>query len=601
MSNDPDDPVVLLDTEHIEVDPGGEARLNVSVRNPTTIVEEYALDVVGPAAAWATVEPARLNVMPGSNVTAMVVLNPPRVPPPEAGDTPFAVRCFSQLDRARGAVVEADLAVGGFKELLLQVAPTMSKGITRGKHRVTVINRGNLADRVRLAATEPTDEVRFKFDRDIVDVPGSGQVEAKLTAKAHATFLKGAPKQHRFEVAYGPLFQPPGEEPEVRPTAATYLQKPWLSPGIVALLVLLIIAGVLVGVLLGMREDPGTGVTADPPVRPEFTTPPVGAALDSVRMGWAPVDGAQRFIIERLPAAGGAPEDAKEAPGDQSTFLWPGLQPSTDYCFRVVVEESGVRSLPSETLCAKTLDQAPFGPPSNLQVTPVANTNSVQLKWTPSGPQATHVVFVDGVPRAETVTGDSTQFNVEPGLHIFEVAGVAADGSQTAKSNQQQIPVGPPPADTTVPTLATTVPPTEPPAATPPTGAPPSGTEATATAATTTSTVPPSTTTTAGTTTIATIALKPGWLLVLESFPTNDFSADDSFADAQARANEFFEAGVSVNLATSEALELKGESSWVLYVDGFESQEKANEFCRDLRARAIANPSTNCLPIDRTS
>lgn len=599
MSNDPDDPVVLLDIQRIEVDPGGEARISVSVRNPTTIVEEYIVDVVGPAEAWASVEPARLNVMPGSNVTATIVLSPPRVPPPEAGETPFAVRCFSQLDRARGAVVEADLTVGGFKELLLQVAPTMSKGIGRGKHRVIVINRGNLADRVRLAATEPTDEVRFKFDRDIVDVPGSGQVEAKLTAKAHTTFLKGAPKQHRFEVSYGPLFHTPGEEPEVRPTSATFIQKPWLSPGIVALLALLLIVGVLVGVLMSMREDPKPGENVLEVAPPNFTTPPEGAAIDSVRMGWEPNEAAQGFIINRLPAGGGAPEESREAPADASTFLWNGLQPSTDYCFQVVAQMT-TGPVPGDQKCAKTLDMAQFLPPSNLQVTPVPDTNSVQLKWTPSGPQATHVVFVDGVPRAETVTGDSTQFNVEPGLHVFEVAGVAADGSQTAKSNQQQIPVGPPAADTTVPPAATTVPPTEPPVV-PPTGGPPPGTEAATTAATTPSTVPPSTTTTAGTTTVATVVVKPGWMLVLESFPSNNFAADDAFNDAQARSTEFANNNVTVSLATSEAIGLSGQSSWVIYVDGFESSEAANAFCRDLRARGITNPSTNCLPIDRTT
>jgi len=599
VSNDPDDPVVLLDKERIDIEPGGEARISVSVRNPTTIVEEYAVEILGPAAAWGTVEPPRLNVMPGSNATTTVVLSPPRVPPPEAGDTPFALRCVSQLDRSHSTVVEADVNMGGYKELLLQVAPTTSKGIGRGKHRVVLINRGNLADRVRLSATDSADELRFKFDRDIVDVPAMGQVEAKLTARPQATFLKGQPKQHRFEVAYGPILPVPGEEPETRPTAATYVQKPWLSPAIVALLALAAIIAVLVGVLMSMRDDPASRASEQPPVVAEFSSPPEASSIDAVRLAWNPVPDAQSYDVERLPATGsGAPvaEEVQTVSGERDNFVWTGLQPSTDYCFRVIAVTPAGRSEPSPSTCAKTLDQAPFGPPSNLQAVPVAGTNSVQLSWTPSGPQATHVVFVDGVARAETVTGESTQFNVEPGLHTFEVAGVAADGSQTAKSNQQTIPVGPPPADTTVPTVAPTVAPTAAPTVASPTVVIPPGTDVVTTASTA---LPPSTAS-GGTTTSppSTIAVNPGWMVILENIPSGD---SDSLARAQARQQVYVENGFEVNLAPNDALGLTGPPSWTLYVDGMESEEAAKGLCQALRDRQLITPGQNCIIQDRTS
>src|SRR5262245_56169059 len=140
-----DDPIVLLDAQRVHVEPGAEARLTVIVYNPTTIVEEYVAEVLGPAAAWTTVEPARVNVMPGTHGTVTIVLRPPRYPAPPAGQTAFAVRCASNLNGANASVVEADVIVGGFCELALEVAPTLSKGIRRGRHRIIVVNRGNLA------------------------------------------------------------------------------------------------------------------------------------------------------------------------------------------------------------------------------------------------------------------------------------------------------------------------------------------------------------------------------------------------------------------------------------------------------------------------
>ena len=44
------DPVVTVDTDSVTVEPGGQASVTVRVRNPSSIVEGFRLDVLGDAA-----------------------------------------------------------------------------------------------------------------------------------------------------------------------------------------------------------------------------------------------------------------------------------------------------------------------------------------------------------------------------------------------------------------------------------------------------------------------------------------------------------------------------------------------------------------------
>ena len=62
---DVDDPILLLDTNTVHVDPGGEARLTVTVYNPTTIVEEYTVEVLGGPGGHRGAGPP--DIMPGEH------------------------------------------------------------------------------------------------------------------------------------------------------------------------------------------------------------------------------------------------------------------------------------------------------------------------------------------------------------------------------------------------------------------------------------------------------------------------------------------------------------------------------------------------------
>jgi hypothetical protein len=58
------DPLITLDAERTSAQPGGQARVTVTVTNPGTVVEGYQLQVLGPMAPWSEVVPPEVSVYP---------------------------------------------------------------------------------------------------------------------------------------------------------------------------------------------------------------------------------------------------------------------------------------------------------------------------------------------------------------------------------------------------------------------------------------------------------------------------------------------------------------------------------------------------------
>jgi hypothetical protein len=569
------DPVVALAQEHFAVDPGAEARATLSISNPGQVVEEYNLEVLGDAGAWMSVEPATVSLFPSAKTDVVVVARPPRVPAPPAGSTPFAIRCRSAVDPEDSTVVEGEVVVGGYLELSLSLTPAVARRRRAGKFRATVTNRGNLPDRVRLIGADPADELRFSIHPTVLDVPGSGTADASVKVKASSMFLKGAPRRQPFDISVGKLLPPKPGEPEGPKAAAVLDQRPVLTGAMTFLLVLVALAAAAIGVLAKLNRDSSIESRAKDatPVAVELSSVEPAGVSGAVVL-WKAVPDARSYVVEQLApgGTGDAPtvQQSITAAGGAVSVSFAELQPNTQYCFRVTATTPVGNSRPSDVMCAKTPAESSFPPPSGLLVTPVADTGTVQVTWTPSAPNAQSILLVDGKPQ-DPITGAAAQPSVSPGTHCFAVVGVAPDGSQTKPSNQSCLPVSGP--ATTTPTVATTQP-----------GSP-------------TTVVAP---TTASTTTSTTIPVAKGWMAVVESFPTADFAQTEPLERAQRRRADFEKAGFQVNLASSDALGLKGQQSWVLYVDGLPDRAAANKVCVDVAASGLVS-AQSCVPFDRTA
>ncbi|MEU9159157.1 hydrolytic protein [Streptomyces sp. NPDC048424] len=176
-----------LDIPPVSVTPGGTASTSLTVRNDSDIVEAYRLEVVGDCAAWATVEPERVSLYPGTSETVTIRLAPPRSPQVRAGDVPLAVRVLPTEQPEAVRVPETTVHVEEFRELRAESAPKRRRGWLRGRYRLAVRNEGNCPVQLGFTPAQPGEELKFAF------APATQKLEPGESAEVGLRVRTGKP------------------------------------------------------------------------------------------------------------------------------------------------------------------------------------------------------------------------------------------------------------------------------------------------------------------------------------------------------------------------------------------------------------------------
>jgi hypothetical protein len=366
---------VTLVTPAVAVEPGQEVTVEVRVRNTGTVVDEFALDVLGDSAGWAAAEPATISLFPGAEGSAKVVFRPPRVASTPSGLVPFGVRAASREDPAGSAVEEGSVAVGGFSDPFAELAPRTSRGSGSGAHDLAIDNRGN----VRLnAEVEGTDADRLlKFDIKppaLVIDPGMASF-AKVRVSPVKRFWRGQPKTRAFQ-----LYVRPGGGVPIT-LDGTLLQESvlpsWFLKAVLALIALLVIL-VLVWLLLLQPsiESAATAAVASPLASLKND---VNGALGAAGLPTMPAGGGGASPTAAASSGGGgttptpAPSGVSvETPG----VLIPGLGNPTDGILGLGSGADSLTFSPSGTLFVTDLV---FSNPSGAEGALVLLRNSSEL------------------------------------------------------------------------------------------------------------------------------------------------------------------------------------------------------------------------------
>lgn len=468
------DPVVTVDDAAVSVEPGGQVTVRVRVRNRSSIVEGFRLDVVGEAAEWAQAYPTEVEVRPLEEAQAVVVFSPPRGAGSRAGQVPFGVRAVSQVDPGASAVGEGDLRVGSVSLSQATLTPVTSRGRFSARHRVEMSNWGNASVRLHLEVSDPDEALGFLVVPDVLDLPVGTTGRARLKVRARKPFFRGLPVRRSFRVVGrpvvgggGPDGPPPvgpggpggpggplpyGADPAVPAVDGAFEQRPILGRGVVALGLAGLLAAGAVG-YLGTRsgDDPGAEAVA-PPVPEGFAATAIGH--DTVRLTWEPgrrVDGYKLYTVD--PGTADQPEPRASAvtdlPGDQGQLDVGDLAPATRHCFQLAAVRNELVSARTPAGCVDTLRLAGPGAPAQPGGVTVeaAEEGKVRVSWTDaSGGLADHVVIRDGsivevveAPRTETVV------DLASGENCFQVQAQQGDAT-SAPSEPCVVPTGGPAA-----------------------------------------------------------------------------------------------------------------------------------------------------------
>jgi hypothetical protein len=235
--------IASLETKSVAVDPGGVAGVRVKIQNTGQIVDEFAVDVLGDAAPWASAAPPSVRLFPGTEELVTVTFRPPRTAQTRAGDIPFAVRVQSREDPQGSTVEEGSLSVGSFAEATAELIPKNSRGSRSGVHEVAVDNRGNAPMNAALSAGDQDKQLDFRFSPASLVIAAGTAGFARLRVRTRQTFWRGQPKSRAFQVR----IQPDGRQPITLDGTLVQgpLLAPWMIPAAIGLVALLIAATVL--------------------------------------------------------------------------------------------------------------------------------------------------------------------------------------------------------------------------------------------------------------------------------------------------------------------------------------------------------------------
>ncbi len=385
------DPIVRLETAQLSIEPGGQGRTLVTVRNLGTIVEGFRLQILGEGVSeWAQVTPPEVQVYPEQEATAVVVFSPPAGNLTRSGTFPFAVRAESVVDGDTSAIAEGDLEIGQVFGLQSKITPVTSSGRWRGKHFLEITNWGNAPIRLKLAAMDPDGRLAFLIGPETLDLPLGVTGHAQLRVRTLKPFLRGAATRLPFQVLAEPdppdaVTGPPSliGNPRRATLDGAFVQRAIVSKVTVVLAAVAVaaIAGLAAFVLTrGPGAEPG-GLDQGPPQTPVLTAASNNAT--SVQLLWKSQPNIDSYKLTQLTANGDV-SGVSPIDGAQNVTEVKDLQPSTAYCFQLAAVRGGQTSQLSDKACVTT-----GAAPPAAATTPAATAGSESTAASPAGSSVT--------------------------------------------------------------------------------------------------------------------------------------------------------------------------------------------------------------------
>ena len=234
----------LQDADNLSVEPGQSVSCQLSLSNTGTIVEQFAIMVLGEGAEWIRSEPPVVSMFPGAQQTVTLRFSPPRDSTTPAGAVPFAVKVIPSNEPDETVTEEGQITVGTFNDVGAELLPRVVSGRVGGRQRLAVDSRGNVPVPVSITARDPADAIRFKFrPGSLTTVPGSAHF-IRIRMKPRKRFWKGPPQLKTYQVQVDAA----GEKPLV--LDGQYKQGAVIPKWVYALIALLVLAVLLWFLLL---------------------------------------------------------------------------------------------------------------------------------------------------------------------------------------------------------------------------------------------------------------------------------------------------------------------------------------------------------------
>lgn len=228
------EPGVTLVPPTDPVEPGGVGSALIRVRSTSQVVEQFRIEVVGPVAQFASVDPSELRLFPGDEGEAHLRFQVARDATIPSGAHTFGVRVTPVKEPASAVVEEGTVTVAGFSAVSADISPRNVDG-NSATHTITVRNTGNASAAVTLSYVDPDERTAGSLQPSELQVAGGDSAVATLKVVP-----KGGKRKTAARLGYQVAVRPPDGMPITLDASLTRAGKRRKTPLLVAVLVLLV-------------------------------------------------------------------------------------------------------------------------------------------------------------------------------------------------------------------------------------------------------------------------------------------------------------------------------------------------------------------------
>jgi hypothetical protein len=187
-----------VEPTEISVSPGGEALLNVEIRNDSEEVVQYQIRTVGVPPEWVTIRPSEVELMPSHRKNAQVLLRLPQSTNTKAGRYRVEVEAVGKAG-APSPILRAKtrLNISAFGQFTSELRQNQAP--VKTPLAISVTNNRNQVERFTLSCWDDANELTFTVAQSEIEIPPGRTAIFQFTAQPRRRKWVGGAKQHAFQ------------------------------------------------------------------------------------------------------------------------------------------------------------------------------------------------------------------------------------------------------------------------------------------------------------------------------------------------------------------------------------------------------------------
>jgi serine/threonine protein kinase len=183
--------------EHVSVEPGDTASVNVSVINQSATKDRFVLSVLGIPETWVGSPPPYIDLKPGERKVIALRLHVPRTSQYRAGRYSLKLSISNQRDPHLDAELNLTLTLAAYSEFKAVLQPQSLKAGQSGQ--VIITNQGNLQELFTLNFKDAANELVFQPPYLQVQIPEGKYVIAEFYSQPRQQQWIGGTKVYSFQ------------------------------------------------------------------------------------------------------------------------------------------------------------------------------------------------------------------------------------------------------------------------------------------------------------------------------------------------------------------------------------------------------------------